>query len=87
MPSTAERMEIAGVMTPSPKNNPAPTMPTMLRTRSVFSLRATRLASAMSDRVPPSPLLSARIMKVTYFSVTVTISDQKISDNTPKMSS
>ena len=34
-------------------------------------------------RMPPSPLLSARMMRTTYFSVTTTISAQKISDSRP----
>jgi hypothetical protein len=42
-----------------------------------------RVASAVSDSVPPSPLLSARNSSSTYFSVTVTISAQTISDSTP----
>ena len=33
--------------------------------------------------MPPSPWLSARMMSVTYLSVTTTISDQKISESTP----
>ena len=37
-----------------------------------------RLISASSARLPPSPLLSARMTMVTYFSVTTIIIDQKI---------
>src|SRR5690606_22016725 len=33
--------------------------------------------------IPPSPSLSARMMMVTYLSVTTTISDQNASDSTP----
>jgi hypothetical protein len=33
--------------------------------------------------MPPSPLLSARMMKVTYFRLTTIISDQKISERMP----
>ena len=33
--------------------------------------------------MPPSPRLSARIMKITYFSVTTMTSDQAINDSTP----
>ena len=40
-------------------------------------------ARAISDRVPPSPLLSARIRKKTYLNVTTTISAQNASDTTP----
>jgi hypothetical protein len=42
-----------------------------------------RLISASSARLPPSPLLSARMMMVTYFSVTTIIIDQKIRLSTP----
>jgi hypothetical protein len=34
--------------------------------------------------MPPSPLLLARMMKETYFSVTTMISDQKKSDRIPR---
>ena len=40
MPSTADSTEIAGVMTPSPKNRQAPTMP----------IRVKRTADARADR-------------------------------------
>ncbi len=36
--------------------------------------------------MPPSPRLSARITRKTYFTVTMTISDQKINDSTPMIS-
>lgn len=49
--------------------------------------RMPRNASAVSARMPPSPWLSARMMKMTYFTVTVMISAQKISDSTPRMTS
>lgn len=35
--------------------------------------------------MPPSPLLSARVMKVTYLSATTTISDQMITDKIPRI--
>ena len=44
------------------------------------SLREIRASNA---RLPPSPLLSARMMMVTYFSVTMIIIDQKIRLSTP----
>jgi len=46
-------------------------------------LPSARWVSAMSAMVPPSPLLSARTRISTYFSVTMMISDQRISDSTP----
>ncbi len=42
-----------------------------------------RLMSASSARLPPSPLLSARMMIVTYLIVTMIIIDQKIRLKTP----
>ena len=80
-PSTADSTEIAGVMTESPRNIDAPMTP---RSRIKGVRRpAARVASAISDKVPPSPLLSARNSNSTYFSVTVTISAQTMSDKTP----
>ena len=43
-----------------------------------FFSEVERLIRASSARLPPSPLLSARMMMVTYFSVTMIIIDQKI---------
>ncbi len=33
--------------------------------------------------IPPSPWLSARMMRSTYLSVTTTVSDHRISETTP----
>ena len=46
---------------------------------------AERTASAVSAMMPPSPLLSARRISSTYFSVTTNISAQKIVDTAPTM--
>src|SRR3546814_4394433 len=43
------------------------------------------LMSASSARLPPSPLLSARMMMVTYFRVTTSIIDQNIRLMTPNI--
>jgi hypothetical protein len=80
-PSTAESTEIAGVITESPRNIDAPTIPSA-NTTSVRRPNA-RVASAVSDSVPPSPLLSARSRINTYLIVTATMSDQRIIDKTP----
>ena len=48
--------------------------------------RVLRWASAMRARMPPSPLLSARMTRATYLIVTTSTSDQKISDSTPSVS-
>ena len=46
----------------------------------------TRCASAISARMPPSPRLSACMISITYFTVTMSTSDQKISDRMPRTS-
>ena len=84
-PSTAESTEIAGVITLSPRNIEAPMTP-RIKTKAVRRPSA-RVASAVSESVPPSPLLSARNRISTYFSVTVTISAHTISDSTPSTTS
>ena len=49
-----------------------------------FSPSATvRLISASRARLPPSPLLSARMMIVTYFNATMISIDQKMRLRTP----
>ena len=83
-PSTADSTEIAGVIMLSPKNRavantPSSTSPRVQRR----SPCAEREISASSARLPPSPLLSARMMIATYLIVTTIIIDQKIRLSTP----
>jgi len=80
-PSTADNTEIAGVMTASPKNMEAPTTPS--RKTSAVRRPNARVASAVNDSVPPSPLLSARSSRSTYLIATTTISAHRISESTP----
>ena len=83
-PSTADKTVMAGVSMPSPKNSANPIMAPMPMV--AFTLRVRpwlRCASAASARVPPSPLLSARMMIKTYFIVTTRISAQKIIESEP----
>ena len=80
-PSSAESTEIAGVMIASPENSADPATP--MKKMSSVRLPSARWASAISDRMPPSPLLSACIRNSTYLAVTVTISAQTISETTP----
>ena len=82
-PSTADSTEIAGVMTPSPKNRQAPAMPISVSALRMPVPTDTRCASAISARMPPSPRLSACMTSITYFTVTISTSDQKISDRMP----
>jgi hypothetical protein len=41
------------------------------------------LISAIRAMIPPSPSLSARMMKVTYLSETMIVMDQNTSESTP----
>ena len=86
-PSTAESTEMAGVIMLSPKNSEAPKIPSAARI--AFARRppgsARRRIKAISAMIPPSPSLSARITSRTYVTVTMIVTDQKISETTPKM--
>ncbi len=80
-PSTADNTEIAGVITASPRNMEAPTTPS--RNTSVVRRPSARVANAVKESVPPSPLLSARSSNSTYLITTTMISAHRISDSTP----
>ena len=80
-PSTAEVTEIAGVIMPSPKNRPAPKIPSVIS--SVVRPIRRRLISAASAIPPPSPRLCARIRKPAYLTDTTIVSAQKISEAMP----
>src|SRR5882724_9407666 len=80
-PSTADNTEIAGVIMESPMNIEAPTTPSASKGQ-LLRPRA-RWPSAISESVPPSPLLSARSSSSTYFAVTTIKSAHRISDSTP----
>src|SRR5215831_14248147 len=86
-PSTAESTEMAGVIMLSPKNSEAPKIPSAARI--AFARRppgrARRRIKAISAMIPPSPSLSARITSRTYVTVTMIVTDQKISEMIPKM--
>src|SRR5690554_1585685 len=83
-PSTADSTEMAGVIMASPKNMAAPSTPRMvIQTGGLVKVLR---ASAISDSVPPSPLLSARVTKNTYLTATVRVSAQTISDSSPSTS-
>ena len=64
-PSTADSTEIAGVIMLSPKNNDAPNTPRVIRP-TVSPVRfLAPCSSPVRDMMPPSPLSSARMMKLT----------------------
>ena len=73
--------EIAGVIIPSPKNRPAPKMPSV--TRSAVRPTPRRWIRAASAMTPPSPRLWARITKHAYLIETTIVSAQKISETIP----
>ncbi len=84
MPSTAPSTEMAGVMTPSPYSSAAPKSPKPTRRRRA-PIRCRRGCSrASSAMIPPSPRLSACMMKARYLNDTTKLSDQKISESTPR---
>ena len=84
-PSTADSTEIAGVIMLSPKNSDAPKTPSAARITVVRAPpgRRSRRTSVMSERMPPSPSLSARRTSVTYLTVTMIVTDHTISEINP----
>jgi hypothetical protein len=84
-PSTADKTEIAGVIIASPKNSAAPKAPTATRAALDANepLSPTRLTKAIRAMIPPSPSLSARMTKATYFTDTTSVIDQKTIEITP----
>ena len=64
-------------------------MMTSTAAQPIFPELAVRSRSGMSARsamMPPSPLLSARMRNMRYFTVTTIVRDQKMSERTPRMS-
>ena len=55
----------------------------MSEARRAVCLARRGLTSASRARMPPSPWLSARMIRVAYLNEMTTISDQKISDTMP----
>lgn len=76
-PSTAEVMEIGGVIIPS-ANKDAP--PNIAGKTSHFFLRLTR---AYKEKIPPSPRLSARRIRMTYLTVVCSVMVQIIQERLP----
>ena len=82
-PSTALSTEMAGVIRPSPYSSAVPKTPSMTsaavrRPPGVFGM-----TSAVSARMPPSPRLSARMMKVMYLMEMMITSAQNATDASP----
>ena len=79
-PSMADATEIGGVIIPSASK----VLPPMMAGNINHFILAF-LTSAYNAKIPPSPLLSARNVKITYFTVVCKVSVQKIQDSPPKM--
>ena len=84
MPSTADRIEIAGVMTASPYSSAVAASAAAPIQRSAGECGATRCTKASSAKLPPSPRLSARIVTKTYLTVTTRINAHTSIDSTPR---
>ena len=80
-PSTAVVTVTAGVRTPSASSAAPPIIAGMM------SHGATFFTSAYSEKMPPSPLLSARIAMRTYFTVVSSVIVQMMSESAPRMNS
>ncbi|MNR14792.1 hypothetical protein D3C85_1312860 [compost metagenome] len=76
-PSIAEVTVILGVIIPSASRAQPPTM------AGTTSHLAFLRTSENKEKIPPSPLLSARKVIITYFTVVCRVSVQMIQDNTP----
>jgi hypothetical protein len=55
--------------------------------RRLLCLARRGLINARSAKMPPSPWLSARMIRIVYLMDMTTISDQKINDTTPRTAS
>src|SRR5690348_14563364 len=75
----AEETEIGGVMIPSAKSAAPPIIAG--HTRLGFLLRI----KANNEKIPPSPLLSARNVITTYFIVVCSVNVQNTHDNPPRI--
>lgn len=74
---------MAGVIMSSPSSRPAPNRPISVSNQRPVCLVGLGTASAISARIPPSPLLFARVTSPKYLMQITITSDQAISDRTP----
>ena len=81
-PSTAEEMEIGGVIKPSAMSDAHPNNAGI---KVHFALY--RRTIAYKAKIPPSPLLSALSAIITYFIVTTIVNVQNTQDTPPKIKS
>jgi hypothetical protein len=68
----------------SPKNSEAPNTPSPARTNFIRRARTpVRRINVIRAMMPPSPSLSARMNNSTYFTVTISTTDQTIIEVSP----
>ena len=79
-PSIAEETDMGGVIIPSASKVAPPNMAG--NTSQGFLLPRT---NAYNEKIPPSPLLSARRVMITYLIVVCKVSVQKIKETPPRM--
>ena len=79
-PSMEEVMEIGGVIIPSASSAAPPSMAGRI------SHFFCRLTSAYNENMPPSPRLSARRVRITYFTVVCNVRVQMIQESDPRIS-
>src|SRR5678816_702144 len=79
-PSIADVTEIGGVIIPSASKAAPPSIAGMT---SHFFLR---LTNANKENIPPSPLLSACNVRITYLMVVCSVSVQMMQDSAPTVS-
>src|SRR4051812_37519311 len=81
-PSTADEIEIGGVINPSAINDAQPISAGMIVHFALY-LRT----NAYNAKIPPSPLLSAFSARYTYLNVVIMVSVQKTQDTPPSTKS
>ena len=84
IPSTAESMLMAGVMTPSPMKRAIPTMASR-ETKAIW-VRDFSIGSRISRStiVPPSPFVPRCMARYVYWTVTSMVRVQRISESIPR---
>ena len=81
-PSTADETKMEGVISPSASN----ALPPIIAGKaSHFNLDF--LTRAKSEKMPPSPLLSAFRVRITYFTVVINVRVQKTQETPPMIKS
>lgn len=84
-PSTADRILIAGVITPSPINNETPIYPRKEMKATLLPFFKVEISISFKTIIPPSPRMLKLIANQAYWIVTKEINVQNIRERTPKI--